>query len=156
MSPSQPSPNAPPGPGPAARKSLEGAQVLVVDDEPGIRQMLEILFRRQGAAVEVAPGYAASLAKLRAARRPFDVVVTDLSMPDGSGLDVLVEARSVCATTEVILLTAYSTLENAISAMRRGAYDFVTKPFEPAELSALVAKALEKRALAEENMVLSR
>jgi two-component system, NtrC family, response regulator PilR len=78
-------------------------------------------------------------------------VLTDLAMPDGSGLDVLAAAKARSTSSEVILITAHSTVENAIEAMRSGAYDFITKPFEPAELSALVAKALEKRAIVAEN-----
>src|SRR5258708_31422056 len=72
-------------------------------------------------------------------------------MPDGSGLDVLAAAKARAPSTEVILITAHSTIENAIGAMRSGAYDFVTKPFQPMELAALVGKALEKRSLTEEN-----
>jgi two-component system response regulator PilR (NtrC family) len=73
-------------------------------------------------------------------------------MPDGSGLDLVPAAKSRSPASEVILLTAHSTVENAILAMRSGAYDFVAKPFDPAELAALVAKALEKGALVNENL----
>jgi two-component system response regulator PilR (NtrC family) len=125
--------------------------LLVVDDEPAIRQTLQILFRREGYAVVTAPGYRAAAESIRQAPQPFPVIVTDLAMPDGSGLDVLAAAKQRAPATEVIMLTAHSSLENAVQAMRSGAYDFVTKPFEPAELSALVAKAREKHFLLEEN-----
>jgi len=72
-------------------------------------------------------------------------------IPDGSGLDVVTVAKQVSTDTEVIVMTAHSTVETAIDAMKRGAYDFVTKPFATSELRALVAKAFEKRALVEEN-----
>ena len=72
-------------------------------------------------------------------------------MPDGSGLDVLSAARERSQETEVIVMTAHSSLETAVEAMRRGAYDFVTKPFATAEIRALVQKALEKRAIVAEN-----
>lgn len=126
-------------------------RILVVDDEPALRQMLQILFRREGYEVTSAPGYKAAVDALEGTPRPFPVVVTDLSMPDGSGLDVLAAAKARSQSTEVILITAHTSLENAIAAMRAGAYDFVTKPFEPSELAALVAKALEKQALVVEN-----
>jgi len=126
-------------------------QILVVDDEPGIRKMMEILFRREGLAVVAAPGQRQAIEALSLSPSPFPVVLTDLKMPDGSGLDVLAAAKARDATTEVILITAHSTVENAIEAVRAGAYDFVTKPFDPSELAALVSKALEKHALSSEN-----
>ena len=125
--------------------------LLLVEDEPDLRKMLEILFRREGYSVVSAPGCKAALDAIASAPQPFPVVVTDLSMPDGSGLDVLAAAKSRSASTQVILVTAHSTLENALSAMRSGAYDFVAKPFEAAELAALVGKAIEKQAIVIEN-----
>jgi two-component system response regulator PilR (NtrC family) len=126
-------------------------KILVVDDEPGLRKMLEILFRREGFEVVTAPGCRSALESIQQSPQPFPVVLTDLAMPDGSGLEVLAAAKQRSPNTEVVLITAHSTVENAIAAMRSGAYDFVTKPFEPAELTALVAKALEKQALVSEN-----
>ena len=113
--------------------------------------MLEILFRREGYSVVSAPGCKAALDAIASAPQPFPAVVTDLSMPDGSGLDVLAAAKNRSSSTEVILVTAHSTIENALSAMRSGAYDFVAKPFEAAELAALVGKAIEKQAIVVEN-----
>ncbi|HLV20573.1 MAG TPA: sigma-54 dependent transcriptional regulator [Polyangiaceae bacterium] len=129
-------------------------KILVVDDEPGLRQMLDILFRREGFSVSTAPGCRAALEALAQSPQPFPIVLTDLAMPDGSGLDVLAGAKARSPATEVILITAHSSVENAIQAMRSGAYDFVTKPFAPAELAALVTKALEKQALVLENQQL--
>ena len=113
--------------------------------------MLEILFRREGYAVVSAPGCKAALDAIASAPQPFPAIVTDLSMPDGSGLDVLAAAKGRSSSTEVILVTAHSTIENALSAMRAGAYDFVAKPFDAAELAALVGKAIEKQAIVVEN-----
>ncbi len=126
-------------------------RVLIVDDEPALRQMLSILFRREGYQVVLAAGLGEALEAIHQAPRPFPVVLTDLAMPDGTGMDVLAEAKSRSPLTEVIMITAHSSVENAIEAMRAGAYDFVTKPFEPAELTVLVTKALERQALAREN-----
>jgi two-component system, NtrC family, response regulator PilR len=127
------------------------AKLLVVDDEPGLREMLQILFRREGYEVFAAPGFRAAIEAIAQAPQPFPVVLTDLAMPDGSGLDVLAAAKQRSPATEVIMITAHSSIENAIEAMRVGAYDFVAKPFKAAELAVLVAKALEKQALVSEN-----
>jgi two-component system, NtrC family, response regulator PilR len=128
-----------------------GRRVLIVDDEPALRQMLEILFKREGYEVVLAPGYIAGIEALEQVLQPFPVVLTDLAMPDGSGLDLLAAAKRRSPATEVILITAHSTVENAIQAMRGGASNFVTKPFDPAQVAALAAKAFEKHALATEN-----
>ena len=125
--------------------------ILVVDDEPGLRDMLAILFRREGYDVTLAPGFARGRDAVKNATTPYGVVLTDLMMPDGSGLDLLSLVRERSTETEVIVMTAHSTLETAIEAMRRGAYDFVAKPFATSELRALIAKAFEKRAIVSEN-----
>src|SRR5688572_7063457 len=113
--------------------------------------MLEILFRREGYTVVTAAGFKLAREAIEQHPQPFPVVLTDLAMPDGSGLDVIAAAKARSPSTEAILLTAHSTVENAIAAMRSGAYDFVAKPFDSAELAALVAKALEKQAIVAEN-----
>ena len=126
-------------------------RILLVDDEPALRQTLSILLRRQGYDVIVCAGQKDALSALRSAPRPLPFILTDLSMPDGSGLDILAAAKTRAMATQVILLTAYSTVENAVSAMSGGAYDFVTKPFDNAELTALIRKAFEKFELLSEN-----
>jgi two-component system, NtrC family, response regulator PilR len=128
------------------------ASILVVDDEPGLREMLSILFRREKYDVTVCPGFVTAREAIRNAPAAFGVVLTDLMMPDGSGLDVLTLAKERSRETEVIVMTAHGAVETAIEAMKRGAYDFVTKPFATAELRALVAKAFEKSALVAENV----
>jgi two-component system, NtrC family, response regulator PilR len=128
------------------------ARVLVVDDEPGIRSMLEILLRRECFDVTMAAGFAMGADAVKNAPQPYPIVLSDLVMPDGSGLDLLSLAKGRSAETEVIIMTAHSTLETAIEAMKRGAYDFITKPFGTAELRALVHKAIEKNELSAENV----
>jgi len=127
-------------------------RILVVDDEPGLRDMLAIMFRREGYEVTLAPGFDTGCDAIANTPTPYGLVLTDLMMPDGSGLDLLSHVKERSASTEVILMTAHSTVETAIEAMKRGAYDFVTKPFATTELRALVAKALEKRQIVEENV----
>jgi two-component system response regulator PilR (NtrC family) len=125
--------------------------VLVVDDEPGLRDMLAILFRREGLEVALAPGFASAREAVLHAPEPYAVVLTDLLMPDGNGMDLLSLVKGRTARTEVIVMTAHGDVETAIEAMKRGAYDFVAKPFATNELRALVQKALEKRAIVSEN-----
>jgi two-component system, NtrC family, response regulator PilR len=126
-------------------------RVLVVDDEPGHRDMLGILFRREGFDVTMAPGFARGRDAIARSADPYAVVLTDLLMPDGSGMDLLSFVKQRSPRTEVIVMTAHGGIETAIEAMRRGAYDFVTKPFATNELRALVHKALEKHAIVVEN-----
>ncbi|APR78451.1 Response regulator of zinc sigma-54-dependent two-component system [Minicystis rosea] len=138
---------------PSVAAGLPSSQtkVLVVDDEPGIRHVLEVTFKRQGFGVVTVPGMRSAVEAIRQHPQPFPLVVTDLVMPDGSGLDVLTAAKERSGATEVLVMTAHSTVEAAIDAMRRGAYDFLTKPFSPAEIAAIGQKALEKSSIVTEN-----
>jgi len=131
---------------------VSGARVLVVDDEPGLREILSVLLRRAGYRVSTEASTAAGVARVRA--ESFDAVFTDLALGDGSGLDVLAAARQADEATQVVVLTAYGSTENAVAAMRLGAYDFISKPFRNHELLALLEKALEKRHIVGENRVL--
>ncbi len=129
-------------------------RILVVDDEPGLRDMLAIMFRREGLDVTLAPGFKTGCDAALHAPEPYALVLTDSTMPDGSGLDLLSAVKQRTAQTEVILMTAHGGIDSAIDAMKRGAYDFVSKPFATGELRALVHKALEKRAIVAENETL--
>jgi two-component system response regulator PilR (NtrC family) len=128
-------------------------RILVVDDEPGLRDVLAIMFRRDGFDVTLAPGFRTGCDAVTHAPEPYGVVLTDLMMPDGSGLDLLSLVKKRTARTEVIM-TAHGGIDTAIDAMKRGAYDFVSKPFATSELRALVQKALEKREIVAENETL--
>jgi class 3 adenylate cyclase len=118
------------------------ASILVVDDEPGARRTMALLLRTRGHRVREAAGVAAALGVL--AEDAFDVVITDLKMPDGAGLDVLRASKAHRPATEVILLTAYAGWESAKEAMRLGAHDYVEKAGEPevllARIEALAAR----------------
>ncbi len=113
--------------------------------------MLEVTLRRQGHEVVLAPGVKSAIEAIQQNPQPFPLVLTDLVMPDGSGLDVLSAAKNRSGATQVVVMTAHSTVEVAIDAMRRGAYDFITKPFSPAEMALLAQKALEKSSIVVEN-----
>src|SRR3954447_10311872 len=126
--------------------------VLVVDDEPAIVDSLHTIFERESLRVLTAGSGGEALEIIR--REPVSVLVTDLMMPGMSGIDLLKASRSVSPETETVLMTAYGTVENAVEAMKQGAYDFVTKPIKRAHLLRVVGKALEKRSLVEENRAL--
>jgi two-component system, NtrC family, response regulator PilR len=128
------------------------AAILVVDDEQSMREFLEILLTKGGHEVALAADAPSALARLGAG--PFDLVITDLRLGRGSGLDVLREVKATAPATEVVIMTAFASTENAIQAMKLGAYDYVLKPFKVDELKLVVAKALERRALVAENRVL--
>ena len=126
------------------------ARILVVDDEPSLRELLLVLLKRHGYEVELADGQKRA-AELFKSHAPFDVVVTDLAMPDGSGMGVLNEARKIDPSTQVVMVTAYATTAQAVQAMREGAYDYIKKPFKNDELLAVIEKAAEKRAIVDQN-----
>jgi len=115
--------------------------------------MLQILLRREGYRVDLVDGVHAARDQLGSAD-PYDVVITDLVMPDGTGMEVLDAVRSRSADTQILMVTAYATTEQAVEAMRKGAYDYVQKPFKNHELLATLEKALEKRAIVAENQTL--
>ena len=119
--------------------------VLVVEDDRSNLESLERLLSREGYKVLTAPDARAALEVLRKQRA--HIVVTDLMMPGLSGLDLLKAIKSVAPETEVILMTAYGTVETAVEAMRGGAYDFVEKPLKRMQIVKTVAKAMEKSAL---------
>ena len=128
------------------------ADVLVVDDEPSIREFLEILLGRHGHDVRLSRDAHDAIARL--AERPADLVLTDLRLPNGSGMDVLAHVSKHHPGTQVIMMTAFATTENAVEAMKLGAYDYVLKPFKVDELTVVIARALERQQLKTENVKL--
>jgi two-component system, NtrC family, response regulator PilR len=130
------------------------ASILVVDDERSMRDFLRIALQRAGHTVELADSPAAAHKQLAAAEP--DVVITDLKMQEGasSGLDVLDATKRAYPHTQVIVVTAFATTETAIAALKRGAYDYLTKPFKVDEINVVVERALEKRSLLIDNIEL--
>ena len=131
------------------------ARVLVVDDEPGMREMLDVLLRRAGHAVDLESSGRRALARVEA-EPPYDLVVTDLVIPGVDGMEVLEAAKRRSPVTQVIVVTAFATTETAVEALRRGAYDYVLKPFKVDELRLLAERAIEKRRLLAENLELRK
>ncbi|HFE46568.1 MAG TPA: sigma-54-dependent Fis family transcriptional regulator, partial [Nannocystis exedens] len=123
--------------------------VLIVDDESSIREALQKVLTKEGLQVRVAPGGREALEILR--NYPIQVMITDLRMPGMKGDDLLKAATALTPEVEVIVMTAYGTIENAVQAMKLGAYDFIAKPLKRAAIVAAVRKALDKHALVTEN-----
>ncbi|GMR22807.1 MAG: sigma-54 dependent transcriptional regulator [Acidobacteriota bacterium] len=128
-----------------SEKSVQGVSVLVVDDQAPIRESMVITFRREGYAVESAKSGEQALEYLF--KKPFDLVVTDMRLTGMSGMDVLTRAKELFPDTEVVVMTAYGTIEGAVEAIKSGAYDYITKPFQPEELTLVAERALERKGL---------
>jgi two-component system response regulator HydG len=126
--------------------------LLVVDDDPSNLDSLRIVFEREGYQVLCARGGHEALDHVRGGE--VDVVLTDLMMPGMSGLELLKGIKTLDPLVEVVLMTAYGTVERAVEAMRQGAYDFVTKPFKRIQIVKGVRRAMEKQALLQENRTL--
>jgi DNA-binding NtrC family response regulator len=131
-----------------------GARLLIVDDEESIVEFLSLLFQQEG--YEVASARTVDEARKVAGRKTFDLVLCDVMMPDGNGLDLLRELKAAEAHPAVIMMTAYTSTRSAIEAMKLGAADYVSKPFDVEELKIVVQKALERAELADENVYLRR
>jgi CheY-like chemotaxis protein/C4-dicarboxylate-specific signal transduction histidine kinase len=116
--------------------------VLVIDDEPGLREMLAFELSMEGFAVEAVESGAAAVEALR--RRRFDVAITDLKMPGMDGVQTIEAMRRVDPEIEVIVATGYATVETAVACMKRGAYDYIEKPYDVLEVKALLERAMEK------------
>ncbi len=124
-------------------------RILVVDDERSMQEFLEILLRKEGYDVATAGDVPGALVALDS--DDFDLVISDIQMPDRSGLDLLRSLRQAQPDVVVIMITAFATTETALAAMKEGAYDYITKPFKVDEIKLVVKKALEKKLLAAEN-----
>ncbi len=140
---SSPSPSEP---GPAAESDIT---VLVVDDEPANVASLEKIFGREGMRVLSADGAKSALELARKHR--VQVVLTDLMMPGVNGVELLRALKEISPDTEVVLMTAYGTVETAVQAMREGAYDFVEKPLKRMNIVKSIRKAAERHSLVAEN-----
>lgn len=123
---------------------MSRARILVVDDKENMLKLFTKMLGEQYAVTTAGDGSAA-LALI--AEREFDVVVTDLKMPGAHGFTVLESVKARWPETEVVLMTAYATVQDAVEAMKQGAYDYLQKPFDPDAAALVVARALERRQL---------
>jgi two-component system response regulator PilR (NtrC family) len=125
-------------------------RILVVDDEPSMRELLSIMLRKEGYEVVTAASRAMAAAAL--AKDPVHMVITDVKLPDGDGLEILRHVKAASPETVVIVMTAFSSTETAVTALKLGAHDYLVKPFDVDELKIVVRNALERRQLQEENL----
>ncbi|RKY57879.1 MAG: hypothetical protein DRP94_07780 [Candidatus Latescibacterota bacterium] len=129
-------------------------RILVVDDDPLMLDFLKEALLRQGYKVDTAEDGEEALRKVE--EEGYDLVITDVRMPGVDGMTVLESVKRDFADTEVVVITAYGTIRNAVEAMKMGAYDYLTKPFSVEEVEVVVQRALERKRLISENIRLKR
>ena len=128
------------------------ARVLIVEDEPNMRKLISVHLRADGHSLVSVGMVREGLAALEA--QDFDVILTDQKLPDGEGSEILESLTQEGSATAVIVLTAFGTVELAVETMRKGAFDFLTKPFAADNLKAVVTRATQHTLLRRENMLL--
>ncbi|MBI2354916.1 MAG: sigma-54-dependent Fis family transcriptional regulator [Deltaproteobacteria bacterium] len=129
-------------------------RILIVDDELSMREFLSILLEREGYEVATAAGAEEALAQLESGL--FDLVISDVQMPGLNGIELLGRVKAISPDTAVLMITAFSAAEQAVEAMKLGAYDYIAKPFKIEEIKQLVINALEKSELKRENSALKQ
>lgn len=127
-------------------------KVLVVDDESLVRDFLAETLRKKNLEVHTAQSGQKALALIKA--HSFDLIITDMKMPDLTGIDLLHKIKELSPHTLVVVITAYGSIENAVEAMRLGAFDYIIKPFTPDVIEAILEKAQEHALLLHENSYL--
>ena len=132
----------------------EPDHVLIVDDERVLRESLSEWLREEGYEVNTAENALEAL-RIVSERAP-QVAVVDIKMPGMDGVTLLKKIKENAADLPVIIITAYGTIENAVQAMKEGAYDFITKPFPPEKLANLLKHAIEHQKLKQENIRLQK
>ncbi|MCH5373514.1 MAG: sigma-54 dependent transcriptional regulator, partial [Planctomycetes bacterium] len=130
-------------------KPQGSASILIVDDEFSVRDSLFNWFRKEGYRVKAAASASEALEVLRDER--FDVVLLDIRMPGMDGMELQQHVYRIDPQVAVIMITAFASVDTAVRALKLGAFDYVTKPIEPEELSHLVSRAVEQRRLRDEN-----
>jgi two-component system, NtrC family, response regulator PilR len=132
--------------------TMNSSSILVIDDEEIMREILETLLTREGYQVRLAATAAEGLDLARS--MPFDAAIVDVMMPGMDGVTALDEIRKIDDDLPVLMITAYASVENAIAAMKRGAYDYISKPFKNDEVLVVLRNALAQRRLVAENRAL--
>jgi len=130
------------------------ARILIVDDEESIREFFEIMLKREGYEVLTAAHGKEALQVLK--KQAVDLVVSDIQMPEMSGLELLTQLKEIDPDLAVIMITAFGSTETAVEAMKMGAYDYVLKPFKIDEVKIIIRQALEKKSLVMENIQLKK
>ncbi|HER00565.1 MAG TPA: sigma-54-dependent Fis family transcriptional regulator [candidate division Zixibacteria bacterium] len=136
------------------RKLMERAKILVVDDEESMRDFMSIMLSKEGYEVLQADSGPAALGQIKKSRP--DVIITDIMMPEMSGLELMTKAQEMHEDLSFIVMTAFASVDSAIEAMKKGAYDYITKPFKVDEIKLTIKKVLEKEQIARENKELKK
>ena len=119
--------------------------ILIVDDEESVRESLNLWFTEDGYRVECAENAKEALSKLES--DSFDIILTDLKMPGMDGLELLQRIKTLNKDSIIIVMTAFATVDTAVRALKEGAFDYVTKPFDPDDLSHLIRNATKQISL---------
>src|SRR6185437_11556700 len=125
------------------------SRILVVDDEESIREFLDIMLRKEGYDVSLAEDGQKAIDLLK--KKAFDMVISDLQMPNVTGMELLKFAKDNYPDVRFLIITAFGTTESAVEAMKMGAYDYLTKPFKIDEVRINISNALRSRNLEVEN-----
>ena len=129
-------------------------KILIVDDERSMRDFLRKMLEKQDYEVKAVGSGADAIAELE--RDGIDLMITDIKMPDISGIELMERCKKISPDTVVIVITAYASHDTAVEAMKLGAEDYITKPFDVDEFSIIIRRSLTRKRLAEENILLRR
>lgn len=130
-------------------KKLDNIKVLAVDDEDSVRELYDTVLSGEGCEVQTALDGRTAMDML--GKEKYDLVLLDLKMPDYEGTDVLKRMKDRLSDTIVIIITAYPSLDSAVEAIKAGVYDYIVKPFSPAQLRLAVGRAADRITLEKEN-----
>ncbi|MGB6864758.1 MAG: response regulator, partial [Candidatus Aminicenantaceae bacterium] len=129
-------------------------KILIIDDEKSILDLLSVVFKKEGYIVETSLSAKTALELID--KEEFDLILTDIKLPQMSGMKILKYAKEKYPAMPVVMITAYGTIKQAIEALKMGAMDYIVKPFNMEELKIIVAQGLENRRIQQENVLLKK
>jgi DNA-binding NtrC family response regulator len=133
---------------------MDKARILVVDDEESMCKFMEIMLKKEGYSVATTQDPESAIQRIKAEN--YDLVIADLMMPQMNGLELLSRVKSVDAGVDFIVMTAFASVDSAIEALKKGAFDYITKPFKVDEIKIAVKKSLEQKSITRENIRLKQ
>ncbi|MCK4224172.1 MAG: sigma-54-dependent Fis family transcriptional regulator [candidate division Zixibacteria bacterium] len=133
---------------------MDKAKILVVDDEESMCKFMEVMLKKEGYQVSISQDAPTALERVKCEN--YDLVIADLMMPEMSGLELLSQVKSVNPDIDLIVMTAFASVDSAIEALKKGAFDYITKPFKVDEIKIAVRKSLEQKKISQENIQLKK